>query len=367
MSCNQSFSTRRQATSFGQHSALFTNLHHSNSISRLWLKPDKLKPHFQHRLHFSLEKITLITSELRWLSRKSSRVVVSGAGFIFLPRLVFSLWLRKYFYTHRLLGSHISFVYLKARTTECIHVYLAQQLTAAIFHLLFFWLFSSSSFSRLLQLTVSTSFYFFASPIVMNLFHSRAHHIRTICSSTTCTNSENLLNLPERTRVSLRNELARSIFQLLPISCQTKLRTEELCFVSTEEVLRKLACALLTLRALSTESCRWDEKNFSFLFLPALCARSGPSWERESESLLEKTFPLCTGSDKESAPREAEPCWESLLSGEEKTARARSSPGADLGFEWAEIKLQNVVVVIFLFLEHLRRFYLIMDRMESSM
>lgn len=87
---------------------------------------------------------------------------------------------------------------------------------------------------------------------------------------------------------------------------------------------------------------------------------------RERESLLEKTFPLCTGSDKESAPREAEPCWESLLSGEEKTARARSSPGADLGFECAEIKLQNVVVVIFLFLEHLRRFYLIMDRKESS-
>lgn len=55
--------------------------------------------------------------------------------FIFLYFCYFTSSLRKYFYTHRLSKTHISFVYLKQHH-ECIHIYLVLLLHRN-FHLLF--------------------------------------------------------------------------------------------------------------------------------------------------------------------------------------------------------------------------------------
>lgn len=187
-----------------------------------------------------------------------------------------------------------------------------------------------------------------------------AHHIRTICSSTTCMNSRKFNKSP-RTNPSQFEKRTRSIY-FPTASDQLPNKTEDrgadvLSF--TEEAFRKLACALLTLRALSTESCRWDEKNFSFLFLPALCARSGPSWERERARVCWKRHShyvqeVIRKVRREKPSHAGKVCYQEKKKPHEHDA-LRGQIWASNGLR-LNSKLQNVVVVIFLFLEHLRRF-----------
>lgn len=97
---------------------------YKTSITRLNLSfVIQIQLHFQ-RLHFATE----FNHQRVEMGFKSENLVKSRADLFFFLLSVFthdSECEAKIFLYTSIIGTHISFVYLKARTTECIHVYLA--------------------------------------------------------------------------------------------------------------------------------------------------------------------------------------------------------------------------------------------------
>lgn len=177
---------------------------------------------------FARKKITLITSELRWLSRKSSRVRL-GRGIYFSSSLSVLTLAPKIFLHASIIGIPYFFclfksahhrMYTRLSCSTAHRSYFSPSVLLTIFLFLLLTTFATHSLDFFLLFCFSNCDEFISFSRTTSGPYAAQRRARI---------AKNLLNLPERTRVSLKSELARSVFQLLPISCQTKLRTEELC------------------------------------------------------------------------------------------------------------------------------------------